>query len=554
MAQRGNNRTYGRSRRRRGGLFARLVPTFVLFGIVGTVLYGGGFWAADAPTRTQTDGPTDMIAPPPDDGTSGVIASSTEPPSDTGVTTGIIGQSFPNTPINVTDLSADNYLTRPSLTITTSPPRIETIRARRDETLSSIATQRGILVSALMYANGLNDPDRTLPVGITIKVPPKGTMLHRIRETDTLEAIARAYQVKPEQITGYVGNNIQQTGDLVAGSYLLIPTNNLPVRDRVVFYQVRPEDTLSKIGSIYGLLDARTLQWANNLQDVNFVQPGQVIAIPPTDGIIHIIDQDDTKRTTEDAVTQIAKNSACTTIPCETTPSDARVTKLRDGIFSFGPNGLTRGGKLVLGQEIIVPGGIPYIEPPPVVIPKNVVIDNPVSAPAPVLRPAPPLQPQPGGQPRPAPAPAPAPAPSIAAGFPGQFPAIYYPAQGVGSGRNPGFVWPETGTITSNFTSVHNGIDIATTIGTPLRAAASGYIVYAGWTSSGLGIAVYIDHGNGFVTVYGHMNDVAVKVGQYVTQGQYIGPEGSTGNSTGPHIHFMIIENNRSVNPFNYLP
>ncbi|MCA1666483.1 MAG: M23 family metallopeptidase [Thermomicrobia bacterium] len=132
---------------------------------------------------------------------------------------------------------------------------------------------------------------------------------------------------------------------------------------------------------------------------------------------------------------------------------------------------------------------------------------------------------------------------------------MYYPAQSYScSGRNPGFVWPETGTITSNFTGSHNGIDIATNAGTRLAAAQDGWIVYAAWTSDGLGNAVYIDHGNGFVTVYGHMQSIAVSVGQRVTKGQTIGYEGSTGNSTGPHVHFMVIDNGRSCNPFNYLP
>ncbi|HEY7909080.1 MAG TPA: M23 family metallopeptidase, partial [Thermomicrobiales bacterium] len=100
----------------------------------------------------------------------------------------------------------------------------------------------------------------------------------------------------------------------------------------------------------------------------------------------------------------------------------------------------------------------------------------------------------------------------------------------------------------------HNGIDIATTIGTHLAAAQAGWVVYAAWTSDGLGNAVYIDHGNGFVTVYGHMQSIAVSVGQRVSKGQYIGNEGSTGNSTGPHVHFMVIDNGRSCNPINYLP
>ena len=104
-----------------------------------------------------------------------------------------------------------------------------------------------------MWANNISDPTTTLPVGMAIKVPPKGTMLHRVKETDTLEGIARAYQVKTEQITGYPGNNVQTTSDLVTGIRLLIPTENLPTRDHTIFYQVRQGDSLWKITQKYGL-------------------------------------------------------------------------------------------------------------------------------------------------------------------------------------------------------------------------------------------------------------------------------------------------------------
>lgn len=118
---------------------------------------------------------------------------------------------------------------------------------------------------------------------------------------------------------------------------------------------------------------------------------------------------------------------------------------------------------------------------------------------------------------------------------------------------SPGLLWPETGAITTRFSGAHNGIDIAVPDGTPLRAASGGRVTSAGWTTYGLGIAVYIDHGDGFVTVYGHMASASVTPGQYVSQGQVIGAQGSTGNSTGPHVHFTVLQNGRYVNPVEYL-
>jgi uncharacterized protein YgiM (DUF1202 family) len=96
----------------------------------------------------------------------------------------------------------------------------------------------------------------------------------------------------------------------------------------------------------------------------------------------------------------------------------------------------------------------------------------------------------------------------------------------------------------------HNGIDLATKAGTPIMAADGGTVVAAGWCDCGLGYYVEIDHGNGFSTVYGHMLEQPwVSVGQEVNQGDQIGPVGSTGASTGPHVHFMIKLNGTAVDP-----
>ncbi len=530
---------------------ARVLPAFVLLAIIGVVLAGRGFWV-EGQAGVEPQGATETIDIAP---TQTPLDSIDIPVSVPG------GQAVANVPVNPADLTATNYLTRPALTITAQRQRIDVVRVLRDQTLEDIAKQKGVSSVALMWANSINDAGATLPVGMTLKVPPKGTMLHRVKETDTLESIARAYGVAVEEITRDPGNNVQSSTDLTAGTYLVIPTTKLPARDRVIFYQVQRGDSFWKISQAYGLTKPTTLIWANNLGGLDdTLKPGQVIAVPPTDGVLHRVEEDDTKRNIDDAITQIAKNFACAATPCNDPPTDARVAQIRDSIFAFGPNGLTRGGRLVRGQEIMIPGGIPYVEPPPIIIPPAPIIDNP--QPGPLLAPAP----APGGQPRPAPAapapstrPAPQPAapvaPAPAAGFPGAFPAVYYPAQSYScSGRNPGLVWPESGVITSTFNGGHNGIDIAAPAGTSLAAAQAGWIVFAGWTSSGLGYAVYIDHGNGFVTVYGHMQSLSVSMGQRVARGQSLGQEGSTGNSTGPHVHFMVIDNGRSCNPFSYLP
>jgi len=99
----------------------------------------------------------------------------------------------------------------------------------------------------------------------------------------------------------------------------------------------------------------------------------------------------------------------------------------------------------------------------------------------------------------------------------------------------------------------HNGIDLAAPMGTPLMASDGGIVEYSGWCDCGLGYYVKIDHGNGFKTVYGHMSELWVNTGQAVEQGEAIGAMGSTGMSTGPHVHFIVEVNGIADDPLAYL-
>ncbi|HCM73957.1 MAG TPA: peptidase M23, partial [Armatimonadetes bacterium] len=101
-------------------------------------------------------------------------------------------------------------------------------------------------------------------------------------------------------------------------------------------------------------------------------------------------------------------------------------------------------------------------------------------------------------------------------------------------------------------TRLHAGIDIAAPTGTAIRASASGTVVTAS-SMRGYGNTVIIDHGGGFSTLYGHCSRLFVRAGQRVNQGDRIAAVGSTGLSTGPHLHFEIRVNGRPVNPASYL-
>jgi murein DD-endopeptidase MepM/ murein hydrolase activator NlpD len=99
---------------------------------------------------------------------------------------------------------------------------------------------------------------------------------------------------------------------------------------------------------------------------------------------------------------------------------------------------------------------------------------------------------------------------------------------------------------------MHEGIDIGVGYGTPIHAAASGTVIYAGWMG-GYGNLTVIDHGAGLATAYAHQSAFAAGVGQGVSQGQTIGYVGSTGNSFGAHLHFEVRVNGSAVDPLGYL-
>ncbi len=125
-------------------------------------------------------------------------------------------------------------------------------------------------------------------------------------------------------------------------------------------------------------------------------------------------------------------------------------------------------------------------------------------------------------------------------------------------GLSTGFIWPADGVFTSGYGwrwgRIHAGIDIAAPVGTPILAAASGVIEYASWNDGGYGNMIDIRHADGTITRYAHLNELYVKEGQTVSQGQTIGAMGSTGFSTGPHLHFEIRPNGGSpIDPMAFL-
>jgi murein DD-endopeptidase MepM/ murein hydrolase activator NlpD len=114
--------------------------------------------------------------------------------------------------------------------------------------------------------------------------------------------------------------------------------------------------------------------------------------------------------------------------------------------------------------------------------------------------------------------------------------------------------WPVVGAITGGFEADHQALDIGAPYGSTVYAADDGTIVYADWALEGYGYTVVIDHGNGRQSWYNHLKGALLPAGNVVSRGTPIGEVGSTGHSTGPHLHFEVRVNGEQVNPLDYLP
>ena len=126
-----------------------------------------------------------------------------------------------------------------------------------------------------------------------------------------------------------------------------------------------------------------------------------------------------------------------------------------------------------------------------------------------------------------------------------------------GNAKKGWCMWPTSANvITQNFSWYHNGLDIGSSWGAnmpPIYACSGGVVVRAGWDPWGLGLHIRVDHGNGYETIYGHMSRLDVSYGDKVKKGETVGLMGSTGRSTGPHIHFMLKYQGSPQDPLKYI-
>lgn len=227
-------------------------------------------------------------------------------------------------------------------------------------------------------------------------------------------------------------------------------------------YTVQEGDTISAIADRH-YMEMWPVLWTNELEADQTIRPGDTLRIPPVSGAGRTVKEGDT-------LESIAKKF-------EVDPAV---------IVEFPGNELQPDAKLVVGKYLFVPGG---------------------KLPIPELTP------------------------------------------GYATGR---LQWPARGRITDSYRPGHPGIDIANAHGVPIYAADGGMVRSAFWNGN-YGNQVVINHRNGILTSYSHLSSFAVGAGQLVAKGSIIGYNGSTGYSTGPHLHFEVIRNGYYVNPLNFL-
>ena len=310
-------------------------------------------------------------------------------------------------------------------------------------------------------------------------------------------AVVVAPQASPTAAPALLGGELPTAdpGDVgrLADIHTIIPTRP---RYEVTQYTVVQGDTLFIIADKFNL-DPETILWGNAAlaENPNLLSVGQELNILPVDGALRIVQAGDTL----DKIAQAYHGTV-------------------EGIVNFPGNDLDPSDPVITnGQYIIIPGGWR----------DSVAWQLPV-----ITRST---------------------GPSANTGEPG---ACAGPFSGP-TGSNT-FVWPANNHYLSGtdyLPNGHPGIDIAAGMGAPIYASDSGVIVFAGLSYRGYGNLIIVDHGNGWQTAYAHLSQINVFCGGSVFQGQLIGLSGSTGNSTGAHLHFEMRHSQFGrVNPWMYLP
>ena len=304
----------------------------------------------------------------------------------------------------------------------------------------------------------------------------------------------------PPSLPEYLDNNLEPAINRITTLHTTLPSRS---RFEVSIYRVKPGDTLFGIAEKFGL-KPETLLWGNQMilaDNPHNLRPDQELNILPVDGTYY-------RWQAGDGLNGVAKFF-------DVKPEDI-VSWPGNHLDATSVGDFTR-PNIEAGKWLVVPGGtrafVTWSAP-------DIPRDNP----------------------------------SVAKVLgPGACESI--PEGGIGSGA---FIWPANNHFLSGYdwspSTNHAGIDIDGETGDPIYSVDTGVIVYAGWNNWGYGNVVVISHGNGWQTLYAHLNSINVACGQSVIQGSIIAAMGETGNASGSHLHFEMMYNGTKVNPWDYLP
>jgi len=362
---------------------------------------------------------------------------------------------------------------------------LEAYRVQPGDTLSHIASKRGVSKDMLAQANGLSDPDKIV-VGDTLHLPEQETVSAR-------SAGPSRQASQPQQVTvGSAASVSDSPGQRAQASARQTPDLQISASTSVVAEMAPEQATPSQSPTL--VAQSTDAPMANLLAEVRSLQS--------SDGQGNMAAHPGEQATTQSLSDPSETESNRVVIEAEgvvSSPADRPLGVAERELLAAAP----------LGSDIYAPINRPSVG-------RQVSPDMPL--------------------------------------LPG--PEEYLPEA---PNRFDGYTWPARGTLTSGYGwrwgRMHRGIDVAGPVGTPIVAAADGTVERAGWNSGGYGNLVDIRHPDGSMTRYAHNSRILVRAGQQVRQGQQIAEMGSTGRSTGPHLHFEIhLPGQGTVNPIAHLP